>query len=68
MTKFADEFHALDSLKVAAQLNRRLEQENRHLDVLVQINTSGEASKYGLAPAEAHDFVQNLADYPHLNV
>jgi len=40
----------------------------RGLDVFVQINTSGEASKYGLQPAEAANFVQALAPFSALRV
>jgi len=48
----ASEFQALDSLRVAEALERRLQAEGRALDVFVQVNTSGEASKYGLAPED----------------
>ena len=48
LVRFASEFHALDSFRLAEELNRRLEAEGRDLDVFVQVNTSGEASKYGL--------------------
>ena len=47
---FAREFHALDSLKVAAALNRRLHDTSRNLDVFIQVNSSGEPQKYGLPP------------------
>ena len=48
VARFASEFHALDSLRLARTLNQRLTIEDRYLDVLVQINTSGEASKFGI--------------------
>ncbi|WP_164631810.1 alanine racemase [Rhodopseudomonas sp. WA056] len=38
----------------------------RDLDVFVQVNTSGEASKYGLQPDELIPFVERLTDYPRL--
>ena len=47
VARFATEFQALDSLRVAEALDRRLQIEGRALDVFVQVNTSGEASKYG---------------------
>lgn len=40
LTRFASKFHALDSLRLADLLNRRLEREDRFLDVYVQVNTS----------------------------
>ena len=40
VARFASEFHALDSLRLAQALDQRLSIEDRYLDVLVQINTS----------------------------
>jgi len=60
VARFASEFQALDSLRVAQALDQRLAQEGRQLDVFVQVNTSGEASKYGLGPIEVADFVRGL--------
>ena len=62
------EFQALDSLKLAAALDRRLEQAGRSLDVLVQVNTSGEASKYGVAPDALLAFTRQLPSYSTLRV
>lgn len=65
---FAREFHALDSLKVAAALNRRLHDTSRNLDVFIQVNSSGEPQKYGLAPSEVEGFAHELARYGALRV
>lgn len=66
LTRFAHEFHALDSLRLAELLNKRLEREDRFLDVFVQVNTSGEESKYGLAPEALASFVDALHAFPRL--
>lgn len=68
VARFADEFQALDSLRVAEALQRRLEIEDRTLDVLVQVNTSGEDSKFGLAPAEVAAFVRELPAFSRLRI
>lgn len=47
---FASEFQALDSERLAVALDRRLKMVDRELDVYVQVNTSGEESKFGLDP------------------
>jgi pyridoxal phosphate enzyme (YggS family) len=65
---FADEFQALDRIKTAAILDRRLNIEGRSLDVFIQVNSSGEASKYGLEPEQVPDFARKLTAYPALNV
>lgn len=68
VARFADEFQALDNLRAAEALDRRLQIEGRALDVLVQVNTSGEDSKYGLTPDAVSDFLQQLPAYTALRV
>lgn len=66
LVRFAREFHALDSLRLADLLNRRLEQDGRDLDIYVQVNTSGEESKFGLHPDALLPFVDRLGEFPRL--
>lgn len=68
VVRFADEFQALDSLRLAEALDRRLQAEGRGLDVLIQVNTSGEASKFGLVPEEVPSFVRRLPVFSALRV
>ena len=68
VASFASEFQALDSLRVAAALDRHLHALGRRLDVLVQVNSSGEASKYGLPPDEVLEFVRQLSAFSALRV
>lgn len=65
---FADEFHALDRMKLAETLDRRLQAAGRSLDVYVQVNTSGEESKFGLDPADALGFLRQIAVFESLKV
>lgn len=65
---FAAEFHALDRRKLAEALDRRLSAAGRPLDVYVQVNTSGEESKYGLDPAAALPFLRQLRSFESLRV
>lgn len=65
---FAAEFQALDSARVAAALDRRLQAAGRSLDVYVQVNTSAEPQKYGLAPEEVEAFLRELPNYAALRV
>jgi pyridoxal phosphate enzyme (YggS family) len=64
----AVEFQALDSLRVAEALDRRLQAGGRSLDVYVQVNTSAEDSKYGLPPEEVPAFLAALPHYTTLRV
>ena len=64
--RFAAEVQSLDRLSLAAELDKRLQRLGRSLDVLVQVNTSGEASKYGLAPEEVMAFLTELKSFDAL--
>lgn len=68
ITRFAHEFQALDSLKVAAELDKRLQAAGRGMDVYVQVNSSGESSKFGLPPEDVEDFVKQLPNYASLQI
>lgn len=68
ITRFANEFQALDSLKVAAELDKRLQSAGRGMDVYVQVNSSGEASKFGLPPEDVEDFIRQLPNYSSLQI
>ena len=68
VARFAAEFQALDSLDIAENLDRRLQQEGRSLDVFVQVNTSDEPQKYGITPDEAEAFIRALPQYSSLRL
>ena len=65
---FAHEFHALDSVKVAAAVNRRLQDTGRQLDVFLQVNSSAEPQKFGLPPEQIESFARQMARFGALRV
>lgn len=67
VARYANEFHALDSLKVADALERRLATEERTLRVYVQVNVSNEPQKSGVLPDELPEFLHSL-HHSHLDV
>lgn len=65
----ADAFHALDSPRLADALQQRAERDGRDaLRCFVQVNVSGEDSKFGLDPDTVHPFVASLRDHDRLQV
>lgn len=68
VAEFASEFQALDSFRLAKELDKRLQAEGRRLDVLVQVNSSGEESKFGLPPEEVVGFARELGAFDSLRV
>jgi len=47
--KAADFIHAVDSIKLAEEINRKSKEINKNQKVLLEIKTSDEATKFGLA-------------------
>ena len=68
VAEFATEFQALSSIKMATALDRRLQQLGRSLDVFVQVNSSREPQKFGLAPEEVGDFLAQMPQFGALKV
>lgn len=66
--RFADEVQSLDRLTLAETLDRALQRLGRPLDALVQVNTSGEATKYGLLPEDVPLFLRELRAFAALRI
>ena len=60
--------HGMDSERLAAALHDVAVHAGATLDVLVQVNVSGEASKSGVAPSALSAFADRLHAMPHLRV
>lgn len=69
---FASMLHSLDRASLAIKLNKALEQNSLDapvpFPVLIQVNTSGEESKYGIDPAEALQLVETVHELPMLEL
>jgi pyridoxal phosphate enzyme (YggS family) len=65
----ATEVQSLDRPDLAEALHRRLLNEGRTLDVLVQVKTSTEPSKFGMAAEDVPAFLRRIAtEFPTLKV
>lgn len=60
--------HSLESLRLAAEIEKRAAAAGLLVPCLLEVNMAGEESKFGLAPAEVEDFIAALADMPHIAV
>lgn len=68
VARYAHEFHALDSLRLAEALQFRLETEDRTLDVFIQVNASHEGQKSGFGAADVAPFLEDLAGLDRLRL
>lgn len=66
--KYVDCIQSIDRLSLAEKLQKRLEFENRCIDAFIQVNTSYEQSKFGIAPEEALDFALKVANFDRIRL
>ena len=59
---------SLDRLELAEKLHQRLLTENRTMNVLIQVNTSNEESKFGIDPSEAIELTRKISHYSTLKI
>ncbi|MCR4303878.1 MAG: YggS family pyridoxal phosphate-dependent enzyme [Gallionella sp.] len=60
--------HSVDRLKIAERLSEQRPANLPALQVCLQVNISGEASKGGISPAEASDLAHAVAKLPRLQL
>lgn len=69
VTQFVDVVQSIDRLKLAQKLQNRLVYDGREsMDVFIQVNTSFEESKFGIAPDKALELIQKVAELPNLKI
>jgi len=60
--------HAVDSEPLVKEINRRAAEAKRTIDCLIEVNTTGETTKFGVRPDEAGALVRLLAPYEHVRI
>ncbi|NTV06284.1 MAG: YggS family pyridoxal phosphate-dependent enzyme [Chlorobiaceae bacterium] len=60
--------HGIDKLSTAEELSKRAVQQNLHVDYLLEVNTSGETSKYGMQPNEVLLSADLLSTLPNITL
>ena len=54
--------HSVDSLKLAKEIDKRAAQHNLTMDILVQVNSAEEESKFGITTAETDQLISDIAE------
>ncbi|MCX6180092.1 MAG: YggS family pyridoxal phosphate-dependent enzyme [Chlorobiales bacterium] len=60
--------HGIDKLSTAEELSKRALQQSLQIDYLLEVNTSGEASKYGMQPNEVLSTAETLFRLPNITL
>jgi pyridoxal phosphate enzyme (YggS family) len=68
VARHADWFDALDSPRLAEELNKRAGYNDRTIPCLLQVNITEQDRKYGVMPDAVHDLLDQCATYERLDV
>lgn len=60
--------HSLDSLSLAAEIDKQAKKHGIIMDVLVEINSGSEENKSGVLPEDAEKLCMSLADFPNVRL
>jgi pyridoxal phosphate enzyme (YggS family) len=63
-----DFIHSVDSIKLAKEIYRRSLQFGMITNVLVEVNVSGEETKYGIKPEEVEYFLKEISKFSRIKV
>jgi len=60
--------HSVDSVRLGEEISREAGKTNRSIDIFVEVNTTGEESKFGVPPEKAGTLVKELKRLPNINL
>lgn len=60
--------HSIDNIELATKLNTQLALSNKKIDILIQVNTSNEESKFGLKPEQTILFVKSISTLKNIHI
>jgi len=59
---------SIDRIDLAEKLHQRLDKVQRKMDILIQVNTSAEESKFGVSPENAIELVKHISQFDSLQI
>lgn len=60
--------HSVDSIHLMDEIERQAEKHNIVMDILIQVNISGEESKFGIKPDEIYEYLEHAGELKHVKV
>jgi len=66
--KIFDLIHSVDSVKLAKEIDKQARKAGKVQKVLIEVNLSGEETKYGLSPEEVIPFLKDISELPNMKV
>lgn len=66
--KWASCIETIDRLELAKKLSQRLTFEKKEIDIYIQVNTSYEESKFGVAPEKAVELIKSVSEFKNIHI
>lgn len=63
-----DMIHSLDSIELAAEINKRAQKADKIIGILVQVNIAEEETKFGIYKEHIMDFIREVSKYKNIKV
>lgn len=63
-----DFIHSVDSIKLAQEINKRAEQKNKVMNILIEVNIAEEESKFGVKPEEIENLIAEISHMKNICV
>jgi len=60
--------HSVDSVNLGNEISKRAQNAGRTVEILVEVNSTAEKTKYGVQPEEAAGLIQRLQELDHVTV
>jgi len=68
LVPFVKTIHTVDTVNLANEINKYAEKHSKTIDILIQINTSGETSKSGIEPEDCIQIAKNIEHLKNINL
>ncbi|PYG89895.1 hypothetical protein LY28_00494 [Ruminiclostridium sufflavum DSM 19573] len=63
-----DMIHSVDSIQLAKEIDARAARLGRKMNILLQVNVSGEESKFGIDTREVDEFVKIISEFGNISL
>lgn len=60
--------HSVDSIDLAREIDNRAEKVGKKMDILLQVNVSGEESKFGIRPGQVEEYIHIISRLENISL
>jgi PLP dependent protein len=68
LAKFCSTIHSVETVELAQEIDKQAEKNNKIINILIQVDVSGEITKQGVMPDELIGFLNQINKYKNIKV